>query len=165
MADPLSVAASVIGIAAFGIKIVTTINTFTHVYRGAESRITTLAADVALTSSILKSIGETIDAHHQTSHLAVGNFIAVRDTCQRDFDALSKALRIVKKDAAGIENGSSVGKPAGKENVDVWVKLKHALGGEEVLRELVASIETSKSNLQLLLSSLNLAILTSLKKR
>jgi hypothetical protein len=44
-------------------------------------------------------------------------------------------------------------------------KLKFALGGEQNLKDLVVSIETSKSTLQLLLDSVNLLILKKLSKK
>ncbi len=158
MADPLSVAASVVGIAAFGIQIVKTLTTFINVYRSAEQRIQNLTADIALTSSILKEIGETIDTYEKECRLTVENFIATRDTCQRNFNVLIVALKVVKKE-------STSNRVVQVKELDLWVKLKHALGGEQELKDLVASIETSKSNLQLLLDSLNFAILRSLREK
>jgi hypothetical protein len=43
--------------------------------------------------------------------------------------------------------------------------MMHAMGGADALRDLVLSINTSKSNLQLLLGSLNFLVLKSLSKK
>jgi hypothetical protein len=76
---------------------------------------------------------------------------------------LGKAIKVVKRG----ESKDVIGKKIWWETaeVGVWEKLKFALGGEQSLKDLVVSIETSKSTLQLLLDSMNLLILKRLSKK
>jgi N-methylhydantoinase B/oxoprolinase/acetone carboxylase alpha subunit len=90
-------AASIAGLAAFGIQIVTTLNTFATSYARAEQQIKDLSADVALTASILESIGKMIREYEDQFHLTVENYIATRDQCERNFRTLWTALKVVKK--------------------------------------------------------------------
>lgn len=50
-------------------------------------------------------------------------------------------------------------------SMGIWPKMMHAMGGADALKDLVLSIDTSKSNLHLLLESLNFLILKSLSKK
>src|SRR5882757_8668032 len=93
-------AASVAGLAAFGIQIVATLNTFTTSFSRAEQQIKDLSADIALTSSILESISKMIKEYEDQFELTVDNFVTARDMCERNFRALWVALRQVKKDEA-----------------------------------------------------------------
>lgn len=61
-------AASMAGLAAFGIQIVTTLNRFTTSYARAEEQIRVLSADVALTASILESIGKMVKEYEDALH-------------------------------------------------------------------------------------------------
>jgi len=164
MAEAIGLAASLIGIASFGIKIVTTLNTLTTLHAQAEHRIITLTGDISLTSSILKGIGDTIKQYEGEVGFTVSNFATAKESCEKIFQALNKALEIVKRDetASLKNNGKATMK---KKSLNIWDKLKFALGGEDELVKLLASIETSKSNLQLLLGSLNFALLKSLDSK
>jgi hypothetical protein len=156
-------AASIAGLAAFGIQIATTLNRFTTSYARAEEQIRGLSADVALTASILESIGKMVKEYEDTLHLTVDNWIAARDQCERNFNALWLALKVVKKDESEkpvAKVDSRIGRRMG-----VWPKMMHAMGGADALQDLVRSIDTSKSNLQLLLESLNFLVLKNLSKK
>jgi len=77
-------AASVAGLAAFGIQIVATLNTFTTSFSRAEQQIKDLSADIALTSSILESISKMIKEYEDQFELTVDNFVTARDMCERN---------------------------------------------------------------------------------
>jgi hypothetical protein len=153
-------AASFASLAALGIQIVTTLNTFATTFARAEQQIKDLSASVALTSSILESIGKTIKEYEEQFRLTVDNFIATRDTCERNFSALWAALRRIKKGETEEEIEVRV-----IRKISFWERMMYAVGGADALRDLVLSIETSKSNLQLLLSSLNFLVLKRLGQK
>jgi hypothetical protein len=94
----IGLAASIAGLAAFGIQIVTTLNTFTTSYTRAEQQIKDLSANVALTNSILESIGKMIEEYEDRFQLTVDNYIATRDECERNFNMLWDALKKVRRD-------------------------------------------------------------------
>ena len=159
----IGLAASIAGLATLGIQIVTTLNTFTTSYTRAEQQIKDLSTNVALTNSILESIGKTIEEYQDRFQLTVDNYIETRDQCKRNFDSLWVALGKVRRDESEklqIKREFRIGGRMG-----VWPKMMHAMGGADALNDLVLSIETSKSNLQLLLGSLNLLVLKSLSKK
>jgi hypothetical protein len=97
MAEAVGFASAIAGLAAFGIQIVTTLNTFATTYSHAEEQVKALAASVALTTSILESIGKEIKEYEDQLHVTVEQYIAVSDMCKKNFDALWAALKVVKK--------------------------------------------------------------------
>ncbi|KAF2103729.1 hypothetical protein NA57DRAFT_69939 [Rhizodiscina lignyota] len=153
-------AASIAGLASFGIQIVTTLNTFSTTFAKAEQHVKDISASVALTSSILDSIGKMITEYEAQFGLTVENFIAAKDLCERNFQTLWVALRQVKK--SEVEKKIQTKEIA--EKLGVWVRMMHAMGGADALKGLIQSIEASKSNLQLLLSSLQFLVLRGLRK-
>ena len=165
MAEAIGLAASLLGLASVGISVVKTLNTFATSFANAEKKINELSASVALTSSILNSLGNTIREHEKEFKFSVDNFIATRDACEKNFQSLLDALKVVKKDESEQSNGESKRARGKKRGFGIWDKLMHALGGEDFLKDLVLSIETSKSNLQLLLMALNLRVLKTLNKK
>lgn len=156
-------AASIAGLASFGIQIATTLNTFAISYTRAEQQIRDLAADVALTASILESIGKMIKEYEDRFHLTVDNYIETRDRCESNFNTLWIAVKAVKKGES--EKPKVKGEYRIGGQMGVWPKMMHAMGGADALRHLVLSINTSKSNLQLLLGSLNFLILKNLSRK
>jgi hypothetical protein len=82
-----------------------------------------------------------------------------------EFPVLLEALRVVKKHESEMKKGGSRGGLGREKRLRVWDKLMYALGGEDFLKDLVLSIETSKSNLQLLLDSLKFRILKTLSTK
>lgn len=83
--------------------------------------------------------------------------------CEKNFSNLGKAIKAVKRDKVK----DVIGKKIRWDSVEVgvWEKLKFALGGEQNLKDLVVSIETGKSTLQLLLDWVNLLILKRFSKK
>jgi hypothetical protein len=97
--------------------------------------------------------------------LKADNFAKAQVVYHRNFERLEKALRQARKPQKVPREDSSGKKVQGEEQVaNAWEKLKFALGGKDGAKELVISIETSKSNLQLLLDSTQLLILKKLNK-
>lgn len=166
MAELIGLASSVLSIAALGATVVTTLRSFARSYSGAEQKISDLAADVALTASILIDLGKTIEECEEEFHLNPGNFSRAKAACHRNFEMLETALQQAKRQPKSPRESKSAKKFQEQgQVVSAWDRLRFALGGEEGLMELVTSIETSKSNLQLLLDSVNLLILKKLNKK
>ncbi len=159
MAEAIGLASSLLAIAAFGASVVTTLRTFAASYSRAEQRVNELSFSVALTASILTELGYTIKQYEAEFHITAHNFMSAKTACENNFNKLSKALKSAKVNE-GSSNGDK-GKGKGKA-LGAWEKLMFALGGEDELKELIVSIETSKSTLQLLLESVKLVILRKL---
>lgn len=166
MAEAIGLGASILGIAAFGATVVTTLRKFGGSYTTADEKLAVLSANVSLTASILTELGNTIKEYEKDLHLTAHNFVRVKAACERDFQRLHSALRRAKKGEDGVEvTTSATGKKRITEKLSPWEKLKFSLGGEDELRELITSLETAKSNLQLLLDSVNLVILKKLNQK
>jgi hypothetical protein len=173
MAEAIGLGASILSIAAFGATVVTTLRIFATSYSSADQKIKDLSGDVALTASILTDLGNTVKEYEVEFRLKADNFSRAEAACERNFETLRKALREARKNDSpkqanerDIKNTDSDKKlPKKQDGMRAWDKLKFALGGEEHLKELVFSIETTKSNLQLLLDSVNLLVLKKLSKK
>ena len=76
MAEVVGFVSSLAGLAAFGVQIVTTLNTFATSYSRAEVRVQVLSANISLTSSLLKSICGMIEEYEGQFLLTVDNFVA-----------------------------------------------------------------------------------------
>lgn len=166
MAELIGTSASILGIAAFGASVATTLRSFARSYSGAEQNINDLVADVALTASILVDLAKTIEECEEEFRLKADNFARAQTVCHRNLERSKKALSHARKPPK-FRNESSLEKRFQEEEqvTSAWEKLKFALGGEDALKELVTSIGTSKSNLQLLLDSTQLLILKKLNKK
>jgi hypothetical protein len=109
--DPLSFAASLLGIASFGISMVTTLSTFTLSYTSASEKISSLSAEVSVTSSILTSLGSTIQEYEAEFHFKIDNFQNAKAACERNFNNLGKAIKAMKRG----ESKDVIGKKAWRE--------------------------------------------------
>jgi hypothetical protein len=159
MAEAIGLASSLLSLAAFGIDTVKILRQFISALTEADSKIKNLSANISLTSSILTSISIAIKECAQDLTIHLADFTLTRDNCLRDLNLLRSAL-----DAHRDYPGNPA-QPDDAARVTVWGKLVFALGGEEKYTALVLSFETSKSNLQLLLESLNFKILKNLNKK
>ncbi|RFU34275.1 hypothetical protein B7463_g2056, partial [Scytalidium lignicola] len=167
MAEAIGLGASILGIATFGAQVVTKLRTFSKSYTTADEKISELSASVALTTSILTDLGNTVGEYEIEFRIKAENFVAVKAACEMCFGRLKEALKKAKKSeeyGKGKEkmngNGNGVG-----GGMSAWEKLMFALGGEQDLKDLVMAIERAKSNLQLLLDSVNLLVLKGLSKK
>lgn len=170
MAEAIGLAASLLGIAGVGVSIVSTLAKFHDLYCDYDERIDRLSAKVSVTASILTQLGTVVQQYEMEFHLVDDNFQKVRETCRRDFETLRTALRMVKPDNNAESDASTFksvrGFTASKNpRFLAWNKLKWALGGAEQVEIMIVSLESSKSNLQLLLESTNLFILRKLDRR
>jgi len=158
MAEAIGLGASIAGLATFGAQIVTSLRTYASAYSRASHKINGLSSDLALINSILTDLGTSITKYEQKFNITATNFIEAKASCERNFERLRKALKVVKKDETGV--GDAKWKSFGKErSVGPWEKLMFALGGEDELKTFLQEIESSKSTLQLLLESFKLFIL------
>jgi len=145
MAEAVGLAASVIGIAAFAESVVLTFQSFVSSYTRAEFKIIQLSNDLAVISTTLRRLGETIKKDEDKLRVeACDLFVAAEGNCQRIFDRLEKALRKARKD---------------KKPMSAWEKLQYACGEEDELDDLMKSIEASKSTLTLVWGYVRISIL------
>jgi hypothetical protein len=66
MADPLSVAASILGVASAGIKLSSTLYLYTESVINADKNIREIARDLSITSSVVTELGTLLGQGHQT---------------------------------------------------------------------------------------------------
>lgn len=172
MAEAIGLGASILGIAGAGISVVQTLRKFVGSFTAADQRIRDLYSDVQLTADILKDLGELVQKYEKEYKISSGNFRAVNEACERNFERLEKALGVaVSQERRELKlKIDGLGKPDPKHaqrkgSLSAWEKLKFALGGEEELDNLLVSIETAKSNLLLLLDWLNLFVLRHMSKK
>jgi hypothetical protein len=170
MAEAIGLAASLLGIAGVGVSIVTTLSKFKDLYLHHDVHIDSLSVKVSITSSILTQLGNVVQPYEKEFHILEDNFQKVKQSCGKDFETLRMALRMMKPDDSA-EIGALKTKPARQSDVPKgakffsWEKLKWAMGGADKVDILMVSLESSKSNLQLLLESTNLLILKRLDQR
>jgi hypothetical protein len=118
MGDPLSFAASLLGIASFGISMVTTLSTFTLSYTSASEKISSLSADISITSSILTSLGYTIQEYEAEFHFKIDNFENAKAACEKNFTNLGETIKAVKRDKIKDVIGKKIWWDSGE--VGVW---------------------------------------------
>jgi hypothetical protein len=124
-----------------------------------------------LTASILTELGNTVKEYEAELHLRVENFERARSLVEVCFEKLSAALKRAKKDEKVKWN--SFGKRralfstirGSTRDVNVWEKLKFALGGDSKMEALVEDLQDAKATLQLLLDSMKLLVLKRFSKK
>jgi hypothetical protein len=118
-----------------------------------------------------RELGNTVKEYEVELHLRVENFERAKSLVEGCFEKLSAALREAKKDENVKWN--SFGKrmalfstiKGSTRDVNVWEKLKFALGGDSKMEALVEDLQDAKATLQLLLDSMNLLVLKRLSKK
>ncbi|KAH8819401.1 hypothetical protein F5884DRAFT_10527 [Xylogone sp. PMI_703] len=163
MAEVIGLGASILGIATFGAQVVTKLRTFTRSYSTANEKVDELSSSVALTTSILTDLGNTVGEYEVEFRLKAENFAVAKSVCTLCFLRLKEGLHKAKKNDG--ERKGQVVNNISDDSMSPWRKLMFALGGEKDLLDLVASVERAKSNLQLLLDSVNLLVLKKLNKK
>ncbi|TVY75982.1 hypothetical protein LSUE1_G005074 [Lachnellula suecica] len=164
MAEAIGLGASILQIAVFGASVVTTLRTLSTAYSSAEQKVKDFSSDISLTASILASLGNTVQGYEDELHFKEDNFRPAKEACERNFTRLRIALKEAKKNDDGKDDKNRKAGKGKEKSLGVWDKLMFALGGEDEIKGLVTSIETSKSTLQLLLDSVNLLVLKRLSK-
>jgi hypothetical protein len=103
-------------------------------YSRAESKVLLLSNDLAVISTTLQCLGEAIKKNEDRIDVEACNlFAGAKSNCQFIFERLEKALKKARR-----EKGISM---------SAWEKLKYACGEEDDLKDLMVSIESSKSTL------------------
>lgn len=107
MADPLSVAASIAGIATAGIQVSIKIVTLAGQVSTASDRISAIGNDVSLTSGILHQLGELTNQKAAHRHVSIFNKEGLETTknsaevCRRIFEEVeretSKASELIRR--------------------------------------------------------------------
>lgn len=105
MADPLSVVASIVGIAGAGIQLSTTLYTYAETAFYADKSLQDIARDVSLTSSVLGQLGELLKQDKQAK-LCSENALRTADEavtgCKAVFAEIDTALqKSLKKSGDG----------------------------------------------------------------
>ena len=140
--------ASVIGVAAVGVQLSTTLYTYANGVSRASKDINDLAYDIALTSSVLQRVGALLqESSTSRSDIDIGNALQITSqvitSCERIFDEVRASLeKIARPDAYGSISYSMLGRLK-------WPLKERRM---ELLRK---RLETYKTNLLLLIAILS----------
>jgi hypothetical protein len=137
--DPLSVTASVLGVASAGIKLATTLYAFSSSALKAEQSIRVIADNVSLTSSVLGELGfllRTDSADRLVSVSALETTDRTVKGCEECFEELDGAVGKLFTKGKGKGNENEIG-------MSVWNRLKWPLI-EPRMRLLQANLERLK---------------------
>ncbi|EON69979.1 hypothetical protein W97_09244 [Coniosporium apollinis CBS 100218] len=148
MAEPVSIVASVVGIASAGIKLSTTLYTYAETAFHADGSIKDIARDVSLTSSVMGELGTLLQQDTKVnlcSQSALQTITKAVTGCNTVFnqigDALEKSLKKTQD---------------GKKKLSALQRLKWPLL-EPRMRLLQSNLESLKSTLLLMLNVLKYA--------
>jgi hypothetical protein len=150
--DPLSVTASVVGVAGAGIQLATTLYAFSDSVLKADKSVRVIADDVALTSQVLSELGillRTDSAERLVSLSALETADKTVKGCQECFQELNEAVEKLLGKDKGKERDLSGG-------MSVWNRIKWPLL-EPKMRLLQANLERLKSTLLLMLQVITYA--------
>jgi hypothetical protein len=173
MADPLSITASVLGVAGAGIKLATTLYAYSDTAFKADRSVRTIAADVSLTASVLSELGtllQTDSADHLISVTALDTTGRTVKGCKECFEEIDEAIGKLlgegkprKKDENENENekrrGANSGANSGARQpsgMSVWKRMKWPLM-EPHMRLLQSNLDRLKSTLLLMLNVITYA--------
>lgn len=82
MADPLGAAGSIVGIAAFGLKFATTLQTYVEAVADAHQSLKDIASDVSATASALEQLHEIINASSDANGKPIANDSGLQQVVQ-----------------------------------------------------------------------------------
>jgi hypothetical protein len=101
--DPLSICASVISLAGAGIKLSTTLYTYSETAFRADRSVKEIAQDVSLTSSVLGELGTLLEQDRKENICSANALKTASETvigCKEVFDEINEALeKAVKKNS------------------------------------------------------------------
>ena len=109
MADPLSIAASVLQVAGAGLKLATTLYTYSDTVFRADSDVKAIAQDISLTASVLNELGTLLNQDSRdrlVSPTALETAESTVQSCRVVFDEVADALA----KAMGSRGSSTIGK-------------------------------------------------------
>jgi hypothetical protein len=115
-----------------------------HFLQESDNKIQELAARVSLTATILQAIGDAVKENEAgfKKEAFMVTWKEVLDACDATYGKLDAA--ILKAKGKETEKGKS------KKKSSTWGKLKWALGGEAVMKELEASLEKSSQQVMMM---------------
>lgn len=142
--DPLSIAASIAGVATAGVTISIALYDVAHALKSAPKGIVSLAQELSLLSSILRSLQSTIREHPKICKKRL-----VDDTNQ-----ILSGVRTVHKDI----------KEMMLDSTSNFYRLKLAFKSPKT-KSIMAKVESYKSTLNLILGTVQLAVLKSQNKK
>lgn len=157
MAEALGLGASIVGIASTGVALVTALSKFSISYRGSNKKIDDLAARLSMTATILRAIGETVEANEgafrKDAFKSTWNEVLM--SCQLDYGKVNDAIFKAK----GKGNDTRLGK------MSAWRKLIWALGGEDEIKDLELSLDRSCKQIMMMQQVIQMTALEFVAKR
>lgn len=151
--------ASVIGVAGAGIKLSTTLYTFSETVATAADSIQAIAKDVSLTSAVLEELSSNLK-HDEQARLYSGTALKTAQTVVRDCEVVFKQIdgalsKSMERVGALAGSGKRKGK-GGKVVLSAIERLKWPFL-QPKMQELRANLERLKSTLVLMLNVLTYA--------
>ena len=155
MAEPFSIATGALQVASAGVKLATTLYTYSETVWNADKRIKAIASDVSITANVLRELGDLLEKD-QSEKLCSANAISTADAalkgCKDAFDEVDEAIKGSLK-----PNGS------GKKTLSVAARFAWPLKQNKMMT-LGANLDRLKSTLLLMLNVLTYARKLSLTK-
>ena len=96
MADPLSITASILGVAGAGTKLATTLYTYAETAFHADKSLKNIAQDVSLTSAVINELAQVLkheDGPRICSESAVQTAQSTIDGCRDVFEEINAAFK------------------------------------------------------------------------
>jgi STAND-like protein len=156
MTDPLSVTASILGVAGAGIKLATTLYTYSDAALTADRSVRTIANDISLTASVLSELGTLLEHDNADKLVSTRALETAGQTvtgCKEVFEEIDDA---VGKMLGGAKRKEWKGKEPSAGGMSVWARMKWPLM-EPRMRVLQANLERLKSTLLLMLNVITYA--------
>lgn len=154
--------ASIIGIAALGVKISKTLYTIGNTTTGAAHNINRIATNVTLFSSILKHVGKVLqDANSLHSPEAIETVEQIVRECESVFQEITKIIYSAK--SKGESSREPIGANDRRRRMSVVNRAKWYFEQPKV-EHLLAQLEYLKTTLSVLIQTLNLAAVTAQMK-
>jgi hypothetical protein len=152
MADPLSIAASIVGIAGAGIKLSSTLYTYTETVINADKNIKEIARDLSITSSVITELGKLLGDEEEGKALTLASGSAL-ETTREAVNGCDEVFREIQKelDKCLDLNGDGKGKGKAKIRKLMWPLV------ESKMNTLQARLERLKNTLLLMLNIISYA--------
>jgi hypothetical protein len=146
MADPLSLAASVIAVAGCGLKLSTTIRAAVAGVRSAADHVNNVARGIQHFSSTLRAIGSFLEKHPSVhSEDAEELLLDIISDCDGMFEEVERMLQEFMV-------------PTSRAHMSLYQRVKFCFKRDD-LDYLTTQLESSKSTLSLMLGTLQLFVL------
>ena len=142
MADPLSIAAGIVGVVTAAAQISSLLINFTKNCQDAPRQARSVLTEVSETSSVLSSLqsfllGKEAVSRSRTSLIPVNQVVVIVTGCVSTFSELQELLDGLKSDSVGILDRLR------------WVRMESAISS------IIQRLQTHKASLSLILTILN----------